>query len=87
MEPVPCEAPYVSPTPVFVPSFVEFTVRSITGDSAAVRVTRRDPDTGEWLPPQDFNVGIGKKIGGMRTLKIKLPPQLQIPGMPTQYQG
>ena len=28
VEPVPCEAPYVSPEPVFLPSLVEFTVRS-----------------------------------------------------------
>jgi len=84
VEPVPCEVPYVTPKPVFLPSVVEFTVRTITADSASVRITRRDPDTGEWLPWQDFNVGIGKRIGGMRTLKLKLPAAMQIPGIPVK---
>ena len=84
VEPVPCEAPYVTPKPVFLPSVVEFTVRSITSDSAGVRITRRDPDTGEWLPWQDFTVGIGKRIGGRRTIKLRLPAAMQIPGLPTR---
>jgi len=81
VEPVPCETPYVSPKPVFVPSFVEFTVRTIAGDSAIVRVTRRDPDTGAWLPSQEFTVGIGKAIGGMRTIKLVVA---RIPGLPAK---
>ena len=80
VKPVPCEMPYVSPA-VYVPSFVDFTVRTITADGATVRVTRRDPDTGAWLPPQDFPVGIGQKIGGMRTLDFRLR---QIPGVPAR---
>jgi hypothetical protein len=74
--PVPCEVPYVS-DPVFVPSLVEFTVHAITPERVTVRVTRRDPDTGEWLPPQNFTVGIGMKIGGMVTLKMP-----EVVGMP-----
>jgi hypothetical protein len=77
VEPVPCEDPYVS-DPVFVPSLVEFTVHTITAERVTVRITRRDPDTGAWLPPQNFTVGIGMKIGGMVTLKLPevvgLPP-------------
>jgi hypothetical protein len=76
VEPVPCKEPYVT-DPVLVPPLVQFTVLAIGGDQAKLRVTRRDPDTGEWLAPQDFTVGIGMKIGGMVT--ITLP---QIPGMP-----
>jgi hypothetical protein len=74
--PVPCEVPYVS-DPVFVPPLVEFTVHAITPERVTVRVTRRDPDTGEWLPPQNFTVGIGMKIGGMVTLKMP-----EVVGMP-----
>jgi hypothetical protein len=75
VEPVPCKDPYVS-APIFVPSLVEFTVRAIAGDRAAVRIIRRDPDTGEWLAPQDFTVGVGMKIGGMVTLKLPQLPEM-----------
>jgi hypothetical protein len=84
IEPVPCEAPYVSPR-IYLPPIVDFRVRTITADSATVRITRRDPDTGEWLPPQDFTVGLGQKIGGMRSLKFMLPPDQQVLGLPTRY--
>jgi hypothetical protein len=83
VEPVPCQIPYVSDK-VFVPSFVEFVVRSIGLDSIGVRITRRDPDTLEVLAPQDFTVGIGKLIGGMRPIKI--PSKRQIPGTPTRFE-
>ncbi len=79
VEPVPCDVPYVSPGPVFVPSFVDFAVRTITADSATVRITRRDPDTGEWLPPQDFTVGAGQQIGGVRTIKVRVPRPAGLP--------
>ena len=46
-----------------------------------MRVTRRDPDTGEWLPAQDFTVGIGQKIGGMRTIKLRVQ---RFPGTPVR---
>ena len=85
MEPVPCADALRQSDPVFVPSFVEFTVRTI-----ALRQRQRArhparPDTGEWLPPQDFTVGIGKRIGGMRT-KLKLPRRAD-PGAAGQDQG
>ncbi len=87
VEPVPCQAPYVTPNPVFLPPVVNFIVRTITPDSASVRITRRDPDTGQWLPWQDFSVGVGKIIGGVRTLKIPLPPEKQIPGIPVKTEN
>jgi hypothetical protein len=76
VEPVPCEDPYVH-EPVFVPSLVEFTVRTITHERVTVGVTRRDPDTGMLLTTQNFTVGIGMKIGGMVTLKLP-----EVVGMP-----
>jgi hypothetical protein len=81
VEPVPCDAPFVSKV-IYLPSIVEFVVRTIAPESATVRVIRRDPETGEALPPQDFTVGLGEKIGGVRSLKFRLPPDQQVPGLP-----
>jgi hypothetical protein len=78
IEPVPCKQPFVT-APISVASLVEFTVRAISTDRVTVSVIRRDPDTGEWLMPQDFTLGVGMKIGGKVTLKlpevIGLPPK------------
>jgi hypothetical protein len=81
VEPVSCQTPFVSEA-CYVPPFVDFTVRSIGLDTIGVRIVRRDPDTGAWLPPQDFTVGIGKLIGSMRTIKIQIPAP--VAGLPPE---
>ncbi len=67
-EPVACKRPFVTRTPVVVPSFVTVNVISASLMRASVYVTRPDPETRQRITER-FSIIPGMKLGGIRRIR------------------
>ena len=65
-----CSLPYITPTPVEVPSLVEFDLTRVSAGSAGFQVTRPRPDTGQMIS-KDFRIEVGMGIGVPIRIKEK----------------
>jgi len=67
--PASCRIPYIPPEPIYVPSFVQFSVKSVAGGRASLVLMRLDPDTQQPVS-RDFTVVPGMKIGCKVRMKM-----------------
>ncbi len=74
-----CKEPYVTPTPILIPSLVQMTLVSVTPRYARIRLSRQDPDSGETVA-EEINVAAGMRIGGK--IRRKVPDGVDVRGNP-----
>ena len=73
------EVPYVTPTPVEVPSLVSFIANTVSASGATFVVTRPRPDTGQDISER-FRTERGMSIGNMVQLKERNEGLDRMPG-------